>query len=124
MDIPKSWRCLDERVSKPDGGWLQLRAWGWSPESEAAALDLAKTRLRNLVSRVRNQEPMPTTRAKVRVVERPPISGFVSTSNAPGRFATCSYLETIGSRSVHPDNIALLRVHDVATRVEERLPLA
>lgn len=59
MDIPRYWRKAEEHVVHPDGNKLQLVAWGWSSESESAALDRAQKRLRNLLTRVKNRDPLP-----------------------------------------------------------------
>lgn len=60
MDIPKHWRKVVEDVRAPDGRQLRLKAWGWSSESEGAAQDRANQRLRRLVDRIRNREPLPS----------------------------------------------------------------
>jgi hypothetical protein len=59
MDIPRYWRKAEENVEQPDGNKLQLIAWGWSSDSESAALDRAQKRLRNLLTRIKNRDPLP-----------------------------------------------------------------
>ena len=39
-------------------------------------------------------------------------------------FATCRFVQAVGSRSVHAENVRLLQLHDRETRVGERLALA
>ena len=59
MDIPSYWRKAEEEIRNPDGAWVRLKAWGWSSESEPAALEMAQTRLSNLVARLRAGEKLP-----------------------------------------------------------------
>jgi hypothetical protein len=40
------------------------------------------------------------------------------------RYASCRYVETVGSRQVHPRIQEVLRIHDDLSRAETRLEIA
>lgn len=52
MKIPKFWRRHEGIVRKPDGGELQLFAWGWSDSSASEADTKARERFHSLEQRV------------------------------------------------------------------------
>lgn len=52
MKIPKFWRRHEGIVQKPDGGELQLFAWGWSDTSASDADTKARERFQSLEQRV------------------------------------------------------------------------
>jgi hypothetical protein len=58
MQIPKFWSRASEDAKRPEGSTWRLTAWGWSDESEQAAAELARTRLRAQAEAVAADKPL------------------------------------------------------------------
>lgn len=58
MKIPKYWAKDMQSVTSPDGKAFALVSWQWSDVSQAEAAQRAKTRVQDIASKVRRNEPL------------------------------------------------------------------
>jgi hypothetical protein len=156
MLIPRFWARESGTSTDPKGKLYRFNVWGWSQESSADALTMARQRLSQLVSRIAQGEPPgayfygkqppreeiirslgePGSRTEAVVTRNRYGALVLNTAQVPfidvdsprlgaiARFASCRYLESVGSGRPAPESREIVEEHDRVSGALSDLPLA